>query len=567
MLSPVLTSPERAIRLVTDERSLREQYRFAFANHYTVVQELLQNARRAGATRVEITYDAPSCTLTVADDGCGIADFQILLTFAGSGWDEDVAQAERPYGFGFASALYVANHVEVTSRGSRLVFDTAGLLAGNTYSPTQCPLQEGTTITLRGVELKTPADTLAKVVAGFAIPVSFNGRDLSRPDAIDSGSYESTPVGLVRSCEKFEGSALAVYLQGFLVYRSHSFYRRDVVHLDGARYRGKWPDRDRCLDEDLMVAEVSSAVRSVYEARLAKMKSELAPIVFCRQAYELARSLGRLEVFNDIHVVPGEWLGVLTSMPHTLSDGDALPLQPVAGEVSRQAVEAREFPLCPIPADEGFGALEYSDGDTNPGADQLVWVHAFASGARVLMQHLHHHHWLRNAVEADHSGSPQLLYSVLHEGRIPSNRTHWIGYTRLLLTTVPTLESNGTSAITHEAFAANVGGETAIVVPCTSDGTGNMVASYVTGSCLRQCYTYIGDDDCLDEVALETDEAEANQLVRLLLAKSPKEHLQSVLSAALGTYSDELKRYSRMTVSVDDAGHVTVLDLAEATAT
>ncbi len=45
----------------------------------------------AGATQVIINHDSTARRLTVIDDGCGIEDFQRLLTFNESGWDEDTA--------------------------------------------------------------------------------------------------------------------------------------------------------------------------------------------------------------------------------------------------------------------------------------------------------------------------------------------------------------------------------------------------------------------------------------------------------------------------------------------
>ena len=56
--------------------------------------ELLQNARRAGATHVNIVNDQDY--VTVADDGRGIADFAVLLDLGGSGWDETCEQSEDP---------------------------------------------------------------------------------------------------------------------------------------------------------------------------------------------------------------------------------------------------------------------------------------------------------------------------------------------------------------------------------------------------------------------------------------------------------------------------------------
>ena len=47
--------------------------------------EILQNARRAGATEVRITNK--DGYVIVEDNGSGIADFQKLLDLGGSGWD------------------------------------------------------------------------------------------------------------------------------------------------------------------------------------------------------------------------------------------------------------------------------------------------------------------------------------------------------------------------------------------------------------------------------------------------------------------------------------------------
>ncbi len=53
--------------------------------------ELLQNARRAGASSVEIKIEEIQaaqgpCLVTVLDNGCGIDASKTLLTFGGSDW-------------------------------------------------------------------------------------------------------------------------------------------------------------------------------------------------------------------------------------------------------------------------------------------------------------------------------------------------------------------------------------------------------------------------------------------------------------------------------------------------
>src|SRR5438046_1436338 len=96
----------------------------------TFVEEL-QNARRAGASRVDITLEsqpedltslgfagteaagASFCVVTVHDDGDGIQNFQRLVTLGDSGWDQDTQATEDPAGMGFFSLCL--SGVEVSS--------------------------------------------------------------------------------------------------------------------------------------------------------------------------------------------------------------------------------------------------------------------------------------------------------------------------------------------------------------------------------------------------------------------------------------------------------------------
>ena len=74
--------------------------------------EILQNARRAGATRVDVGLapeaaadgESPKTRATFNDDGCGIADPAVVLSFGESGWTAERALAERPAGMGFFAA-------------------------------------------------------------------------------------------------------------------------------------------------------------------------------------------------------------------------------------------------------------------------------------------------------------------------------------------------------------------------------------------------------------------------------------------------------------------------------
>jgi hypothetical protein len=70
----------------------------------TIMAELLQNSRRAGATRVEVDSDAEHLTISVTDNGCGMGEEELrtLMSLTGSGWSDEVMQ-EMPAGMGFLS--------------------------------------------------------------------------------------------------------------------------------------------------------------------------------------------------------------------------------------------------------------------------------------------------------------------------------------------------------------------------------------------------------------------------------------------------------------------------------
>ena len=88
---------EGAIRRVT------RMYAAGLADAFT---EAFQNSHRAGATRVRITVGGPDTgplTVTVADDGAGIADPAVLLSFGENGWSEDLVRREDAAGMGILS--------------------------------------------------------------------------------------------------------------------------------------------------------------------------------------------------------------------------------------------------------------------------------------------------------------------------------------------------------------------------------------------------------------------------------------------------------------------------------
>ncbi|HEY8414556.1 MAG TPA: ATP-binding protein, partial [Thermaerobacter sp.] len=100
------------LRLGVDERLLRELPRM-FESFQDAVAELIQNAHRAGARRVDITVDHDRREVEVRDDGPGAPDPEPLLRAGLSGWGERVVE---PAGLGLFALLGLAEHVVIESR-------------------------------------------------------------------------------------------------------------------------------------------------------------------------------------------------------------------------------------------------------------------------------------------------------------------------------------------------------------------------------------------------------------------------------------------------------------------
>ncbi len=95
----------RAIRARFHDSAVSRVTRLYAATLADIFAETLQNARRAGATRVRValTDTAGRMTVTLRDDGAGIADPVVLLSFGENGWDAALVAAEDAAGMGMLS--------------------------------------------------------------------------------------------------------------------------------------------------------------------------------------------------------------------------------------------------------------------------------------------------------------------------------------------------------------------------------------------------------------------------------------------------------------------------------
>jgi hypothetical protein len=207
---------------------------------------------------------ANSRFLNVIDNGSGIENMQDLLTVAKSGWDEKTVQDEHAFGMGFLSALFAAKQVTVESNGRTLDMDTEQILSMQDVAilPVSDYTKKGTSVTLYGLE---KINFIERLITGFAIPVFYNGVELDRKMAIDSGKkFIETDVGMMYinfkkiNESKYNSPNLVCYLQGFKVFENHEQNRSDeiIVHLDSRKFFGRMPDREKLFESEAAIKSV-----------------------------------------------------------------------------------------------------------------------------------------------------------------------------------------------------------------------------------------------------------------------------------------------------------------------
>lgn len=292
-----MTTSKQTVAIKVNQANLMANLKFSFSNKHTILGEMMQNARRAGATFVRFeTNDQDE--LVVLDNGKGIGNFQNLFSVAESGWDAETLQKEKPFGMGWLSCLYGSNFIYVESNGRYIHGNTHDIIGGAglevldvlDYRPDGASY---TRISLDGFSLtqEEVKKALFKLAYGFAIDVYLNDELLARKDDaahlmtipdhyhhfVDENLGDFfVPVGnqCIKDCD--------FYLQGLPVsnrYDGHHRFshKRNIVHLDSEKVFARMPDRDKLIDEADVLVEVRKAIHGFHLKQLQGLKASLSP--------------------------------------------------------------------------------------------------------------------------------------------------------------------------------------------------------------------------------------------------------------------------------------------------
>ena len=314
-----------AIRARVHDGAIDRVTRFFAANLADAFSEMIQNSRRSGATRLHVVTEAVADTsaairVTVADDGAGIADPAVLLSFGESGWDKDTARREDPAGMGVyalskrgcvisSRPRAAAGH---TGPGWRAAL-TPDCFLGKEEAPVtaddEAPYPHGTAVSFIADE--TPENVKIAVSAAALhcpLPVAFNGEAVERKAFLDGavcaerwrglafGVFSNRLTGYHTPDLNFHGLTLAVRLP-------------TVDPIEG----GTWSvraDIDACPELELVLPARKEAVETPYleemrnAARLAIYRAMAATDPAPRVAWSDHRKAADAGI--DISVPPAE---------------------------------------------------------------------------------------------------------------------------------------------------------------------------------------------------------------------------------------------------------------------
>ena len=520
---------------INEEGALRNQ-RYAFTDRFTLVTELLQNARRAGATRIEIHYDAAAQVLQVHDDGCGLDDFQKLLSFHESGWDAATSIEERPFGVGFSKCLYAATRCIVASGRHRADINTAAALAKATIEVEQTAetaAVAGTRIELHGVDLPDLGTRIEALCLGFPGEVLFNGQPLARRFAQAHLDMVPSSMGLVHLTGTRDGQHThdtMVFLQGFCVLKPTwcSNDRVNVVHLDSRQFIARLPDRDKLIDEDVQRKRIDAELKACWRATLEVAKTQLSPERFVETYYAALRAWEQLELLNDLDVLPVEVCDAIVDYPIQDNSGQREYVQPVTTAPSRDAIEGGAVTLV---------TLDWVNDD-----NAARWMLARAKGYLVFdWIGLHSDHWAQRHVRFLEDEPVQVEAVSEHVRTVLEGRWVW------------------PNVILCEAVRVRVGVEVAEII---DEGVCHESDLYIpagesSGAPVRQLSSFTDEHDQFLESDLDADSDSLADLIRRLRSVDPVQTLESLLKdLRLGNYPLLHGKTFQLTVGVGSApGH------------
>lgn len=571
-----------AIKLDINQDRLFANLSTIFSNAGVVIRELVQNARRSGSDRIDVTTlldeTTDQLTVTIRDYGKGISSLQNLFTLAESGWEESLIQDENAFGMGFYSVLYCTEKVRVTSLGSQLEFDCVHLINGGEVIPTAIDsdeISEGTSIELIGfngfkhngesligsLQLRSLTEALKNIAEGEESYISLNGELLAAPLArrslsarkkikSDAGELylETDEYGFVVIPSGPEHISLAFFLQGIEVYSTLGSRRvapLAVVHLDNS-ILARMPDRDKLIHQKDVIDCVGGTIKKFFSEFLSEQlngrietESEELETFLCSNW--LAMKYFCPDILTTIDMIPAS---LFQTLDYPIADdyevnilSDAFPGQQT---VSRDVL--KKFKIFES-YDSLFEEEEYRD-ETESDYTRAMWVHA--SDQLVLSKHeIPCSHWIFEIVESHIPSDFQIEMIEPNEPAIYHGE--WIWQSKVTLCQQVSISYKGESVQIVDAFSTGNG----FVVP----------SQETTGWVVQQVCTFTDENDSDNNEARTREESQFSGWLSQHRADSDADLLQ-ILLRGISEHSLKLLASKSFVVNFDDS-EVPVITVAE----
>jgi hypothetical protein len=196
----------RQLEVKADPVSLLRNITKFFSNNHAFIQEMYQNARRAGATQVQVGITEEKTV--IYDNGHGVYSPEKLLTIGGSEWKSELAE-EMPAGMGLFSCFQISNVVTVRSADWLLELNYKAMKQGKMPNLEEgLDIIKGTYITLEHTGSPGIATLLNTFVRqGLYMPYSiqfFMNPELVSEIGPVSNNLEQTSIDYVREKEDIQ---------------------------------------------------------------------------------------------------------------------------------------------------------------------------------------------------------------------------------------------------------------------------------------------------------------------------------------------------------------------------
>ena len=252
-----------------------------------ILNELLQNSRRSGATRINITIDDDQ--IAVEDDGQGIKDPQTLLSFGKTDWEDATVLNEHPAGMGLYS-LARRTKVNIRSQTPDGVTWSVSLTPENFVGKEPAPIQQmpdhhaspGTRVTFsRDDQTELHDDrprSIQEAVKYYPLPVYINNERVEQQDFLKNAVY----------VHEWQGVTIGAYLDLNTVHWDQKGMNFHGIHVTNPQFPEvqaidtKWtaqvdvrdcphmeltlPARSRVVETPFMAELREECLRTIYTA-------------------------------------------------------------------------------------------------------------------------------------------------------------------------------------------------------------------------------------------------------------------------------------------------------------